>query len=325
MAVNLKPKMCILLFMIKLKIILFTGLIALLPFFLRAQCLSSVNPVGGTNNLLVLEKNSFRVISFYKYGQNSRYFEGSAPSDYKYINDANYNYLSAIIGYGLTSKLSLETETGYFFNKTYNYQNSPDPHTGKGFSNIVLLIKHSIYTDHINRFFITGAAGPKVPFSRNYQLVNNIQLPVEVQPTIGAYGAVFSVSFVKEYSESGIRYFLINRLETNTTNKYNYKLGTSLYNSLYLSKHLMFSWLKGDWTAIVQLRNELRAPDKLADEIKASSGSTLFFVSPQINYVAKGDWYISGMVDLPVYQNFKGTQLAAGTGLTLIVSKTFIL
>jgi len=87
----------------------------------------------------------------------------------------------------------------------------------------------------------------------------------------------------------------------------------------------MFSWLKGDWTAIVQLRNELRAPDKLADEIKASSGSTLFFVSPQINYVAKGDWYISGMVDLPVYQNFKGTQLAAGTGLTLIVSKTFIL
>lgn len=309
--------------MINYKVILLA--ITLFPALLRAQCFSSVNPVGGTNNLLVLEKNSLRVISFYKYGRSNRYYEGPGPSDYTYIKDADYNYLSAIIGYGLTTKMTLEMEAGYFLNKTYNYVNSPDPHTGKGLSNIVLLAKHSIYSDQINRFYITGAAGPKIPFTRNYQLVNNIQLPVEVQPTIGAYGAVLSTSFVKENSETGTRYFLTNRLELNASNKYDYKLGTSFYNSLYISRHLMFSWLKGDWTAIVQLRNEFRAPDRLAGERKSSSGSTLFFVAPQINYVVKDEWYISGMFDLPVYQNFKGTQLEAGTGFTVIVSKTFML
>lgn len=309
--------------MIKLKCLLLTGLINLSPFFLRAQCFSSVNPVGGTNNLLVLEKKSCRVISFYKYLQSNRYFEGSSPSDYVYIKDANYNYLSAIVGYGLTEKLTLEMEAGYFINKTYNYVNSPNPHTGKGFSNIVLLAKHTIFTDDINRYFITGSAGPKIPLSRNYQMADNIQLPIEVQPALGSYGAVVNASFVKENSATGIRYFLTNRLEMNTTNKYNYKLGTSLYNSLYISKHLMFSWLKGDWTAIVQLRNEIRMPDKLAGQKKNSSGSTLFFIAPQINYVFKGDWYISGMFDLPVYQHFKGTQLEGGNGFTFILSKTF--
>lgn len=30
----------------------------------QAQCLSAINPVGGSSNLLVLEKNTLRVISF---------------------------------------------------------------------------------------------------------------------------------------------------------------------------------------------------------------------------------------------------------------------
>lgn len=312
-------------FMNNFKFILLAGLIFVFPHLLKGQCFSSVNPVGGTNNLLVLEKNSLRVISFYKYVQSNKYIEGSAPSDYVYIKDANYNYLSAIIGYGLTEKLTIEIESGYFFNKTYNYVNSPNPHIGKGLSNMVFLAKHTIFTDDINRYFITGSAGPKIPLSRNYQMADNIQLPIEVQPTLGSYGAVVNASFVKENSATGIRYFLTNRLEMNATNKYNYKLGTSLYNSLYISKHLMFSWLKGDWTAIVQIRNEIRMPDKLAGRKKNSSGSTLFFIAPQINYVVKGDWYISGMLDLPVYQYFKGTQLEAGNGFTFILSKTFML
>ncbi len=311
--------------MIKLKCILFAGFVVLLPFFLWAQCLSSVNPVGGTDNLLVLDKSSIRVISFYKYGQSNSYFEGSSLSDYRYIEKADYNFLSVILGYGLSTKTTLEFEAGYFLNKRYSYVGSSHPHTGRGLSNLVCLVKSSLYSDHVNRFYITGAVGPKIPFSRNYRYANNIQLPVEVQPTIGAYGAVISSSFVKEVSATGTRYFLTNRLEMNGTNKNSYKLGTSIYNSFYISKHLMFSWLKGDWTAIVQLRNELRASDKLNNKIKASSGSTLFFISPQINYVLKGDWYISGMYDLPVYQKFKGTQLGAGTGFTFIISKTFML
>lgn len=294
------------------------------PRFSQAQCLSSVNPVGGTNNLLVLEKNSLRVISFYKYGQGNHYFEGSEHSDFNLINKAYYNYLSTIISYGLTHKFTLETELGHFFNKTQNYNLQPAYSlTGKGLSNAVLLAKHSIFTDPFRRIYITGAVGAKIPFSRRLQWSENVKLPVEVQPTIGAFGTVFSASFVKESSETGMRYFFTNRVEMNAPNKEDYRLGTSVYNSFYISKHLKQPWLKDNWTAILQLRNEIRAPDKIKEYKKESSGSTLFFIAPQLNFVLREEWYLSGMIDIPVYQHFKGTQLGAGTGFTFIVSKTF--
>ena len=56
-----------------------------------AQCLSSVNPVGGTNNLLVLEKKSLRVITFYRYGQGTQYYEKNNHSDFNLISKAYYS------------------------------------------------------------------------------------------------------------------------------------------------------------------------------------------------------------------------------------------
>ena len=177
--------------------------------------------------------------------------------------------------------------------------------------------------DKLKRMFLTGAIGAKIPCRKTPQMVNNVQLPIEVQPTIGAYGIVFTTSFVKENSGTGIRYLITNRIEANAPNKDDYKLGSACFTSFYISKHLMFPWLKGDWTTIMQFRNEIRTHDKIENLIKESSGSILFFISPQINYVHNEEWYISTMMDIPVYQYFNGTQLGAGVGITVILSKTF--
>lgn len=305
------------------KLILF-GILIIISFLLKAQCLSSVNPVGGTNNLLVLEKNSFRIISFYKYGQGNQYYRGSSVSDFDLIERAFYNYLSASVGYGLSWKTTLELETGYFFNKTQVYNLENDYRlSGNGLSNFVLLLKHSLYSNPFKRIYITGAAGPKIPSSRKLQWDNNVKLPIEVQPTTGALGAVFTSAFVKENSGAGMRYFFTNRVEMNAPNRENYKLGTSVYTSFYISRHLKATWLKDNWTAILQLRNEIRGTDKIDGEAKESSGSTLFFIAPQLNYVLKDNWYLSAMTDIPVYQKFNDTQLGAATGITFIISRTF--
>lgn len=306
----------------KKKLLLF--LLLLQPIFSGAQCLSSINPVGGTDNLLVLEKNSIRIISFYRYGQGNRYFEGTEHAAYNLISKAYYNYLSTIVGYGLTNKLTLELETGYFFNKTQKYNLSPEyALTGKGLSNAVLLAKQSLFTEPFKRMYITGAAGAKIPFSREMQQQENVTLPVEVQPAVGAFGAVIGASFVKESSGTGRRYFLTSRFETNSENKGKYRQGNSLFSSLYFSQHLKHPKLKDKWTAILQLRHELRSSDRINGRLKESSGSTLLFLTPQLNYVLHDEWYLSGMADIPAYQNFKGTQLGAGIGFTFIVSRTF--
>lgn len=315
--------------MLLLRNSLITGIIllCLVPQFAKAQCLSAVNPVGGANNMLVLEKNTLRVIAFYKYGGGNQYYQGSSHYNSKVsIDKAFYNYLATTIGYGISNKFTLELESGYFFNKTqeYNTQSAENKLVGQGLSNLVILGKQSLFSEPVKRIYFTGALGVKIPFSRNYQWDNGVLLPQEIQPAIGAFGAVFNLNFVKESPENGLRYFFISRAEVNGENKYDYKLGHSFYNSIYVSKHLMFPWLKSDWTAILQLRNEIRTQDKEPDgSLKDDSGSTLFFISPQINHYLKEKWNLSAMIDIPVYQNFKGTQLGAGPGFTFVLSRTF--
>jgi hypothetical protein len=287
-----------------------------------AQCLSSVNPVGGSNNLLVLESNSLRVISFYRYNFGNQYFEGDEHSDFNLIKNANYNYAGTIIGYGLFNKATIETEIGYYFNKTQNYNLEPAYSLrGSGFSNAIISMKYGLLKNNDKRIFISSSVGAKIPFSRYPISRNGVELPVEVQPTIGAFGTVIQLFIVKEKPISGMRYFLTGRMEINSANRQEYKLGTSFFTSFFLSKHLMFSWLKGDWTAIMQVRNEVRNKDKTINGWKESSGSTIFYMSPQLNYTIKEKWNVSVMIDLPVYQYFNGTQMATKYGISMNLAR----
>lgn len=289
-----------------------------------AQCLSSVNPVGGSNNLLVLGKNSLRLISFYRFNYGDRYFEGHDRSDFNLIKSANYNYAGSIIGYGLAGRVTLEGEFGYFINKTQHYNIVPAYMLrGSGFSNAIVSVKYGLLKDDSKRFFISSSLGAKIPFSTKPISRDGVELPVEVQPTIGAFGTVVQLFLVKEKPLTGTRYFLTGRMEINATNKQDYKLGSSIFTSFFLSKHLMFPWLKGDWTTIIQVRNEIRNKDKTINGWKESSGSTIFYVSPQINYFISEKWNVSLMLDLPVYQHFNGIQLATRYGLSLNFARDF--
>jgi len=289
-----------------------------------AQCLSSVNPVGGSNNLLVLEKQSLRVISFYRYNYGDQYLEGSSRSDFNLIKNANYNYAGSIIGYGLAGKVTLETELGYFFNKTQNYNLEPEYMLrGNGFSNGIFSVKYSLVKNDVGRFFISSSLGAKIPLSANPIYRDGVQLPIEVQPSAGAFGTVIQLFLVKEKPVTGVRYFVTSRMELNARNNQDYKLGTSVFTSFFFSKHLMFSWLKGDWTTILQIRNEIRNKDKTVNGWKESSGSTIFYLSPQINYTIREKWNVSIFTDLPVYQYFNGTQLATKYGISLSFARDF--
>jgi hypothetical protein len=300
--------------------------IGLEPWQVLAQCLSSVNPVGGTENLLVLEKNTLRIIVFYKYSQGRQYFHGNKHDDYDLIDRAFYSNLSLFAGYGLTNRLALETEQGYFINKTQVYNTDPEYRLrGYGLSNLVLSLRYSLFADHFKRVFITVAPGIKIPASRKPQTVDHVELPVEVQPTMGSYGLVLSSTLVKENSGRGLRFFLTNRTEWHFVNKKEYRPGTAMYTSVYLSKHIMHNRVKGDWTAILQLRHEFRTHDIISGKTKEFSGGTLLFVVPQINHMVAEKWNFTALADIPVFQYFNGTQLGAGFGVTFSVSRTFSL
>ena len=287
-----------------------------------SQCFSSANPVGGSANLLVLDKKTFRFVGYYRHASSNRYFEGSSESDFDQVNKANYNFGGAIIAFGLFKKLSLETEWGYFFNKTYHF-NVPAGNeiTGRGFYNTVVSGKFRILTDYPRRFFISGSVGAKIPLSLNSKVVNGITLPVDLQPSTNAFGSVLQLFFVKENSESGMRYFLISRYEYNLPNRSEYQLGQAFLTSFFVSKHIPDHWLPGDWTTIIQLRNETRTKNRREGSCECVSGGSIFLLSPQVNFSIHEKWNVSFIFDIPVYQYFNGIQLAYNYAFTVNLSR----
>ncbi len=287
-----------------------------------SQCFSSANPVGGSSNLLVLDKKTFRFVGYYRHAYSNRYFEGSSKSDFNQVNTADYNYGGVILAFGIFQKLTLETEWGYFFNKTYHF-NVP-AHTdlsGRGFYNTVVSGKFRILTDYVHRFYISGSAGAKIPLSLNSKVKDGITLPVDLQPSTNAFGSVLQLFFVKENSESGMRYFLISRFEYNLPNRNDYQLGKAFMTSLFVSKHFPDHWLPGDWTAIIQLRNETRTKNRREGDMEVSTGGSVFLLSPQVNYSIQEKWNVSFIFDIPAYQYLNGTQLAYNYAFTINLSR----
>ena len=89
-----------------------------------------------------LDKNVLSVMTFYRYGYFDRYFEGHTESTVSIIKEGNYSYTGALLGYGLTQKVSLEAELGYFINKTKIYRIPADYRlSGHGLSNAVISAK----------------------------------------------------------------------------------------------------------------------------------------------------------------------------------------
>ncbi|MCK4805958.1 MAG: hypothetical protein KAS91_02135, partial [Candidatus Pacebacteria bacterium] len=155
----------------------------------------------------------------------------------------------------------------------------------------------------------------------------------DVQPSLGAYGFVLQFYLIKEKPMQALRFFLISQYEHNFTNKEGffsrrrYNFGNSVNISFFITKHLhmppFLEWLSENWTAILQVRNEIKEKNKIQSineqdgelvydewiEVK-NSGSYVLFICPQLNYTLKKKLNISVMMDIPLYQYYNGIQLA---------------
>lgn len=290
-----------------------------------AQCCSPGNPVGGTSNIGILDKKTIRLISFYRSSLSQGYWEGDKKSEYNFVKSGQFNYTGITLGYGMLKKLTIETELGYFINKTQNYNTQPTI-TAKGFglNNAVISIKYNLIKKTEKPFEWTISAGGKIPFTRKFQLADNVELPRDVQPSSNAFGVVAQSFLYKGFPEKKMRLFFINRYEINFPDIKNYKYGNALFNSFFISKQIKQS----NWTAIVQLRYEFRAKDVVNINFTngtpvGSSGGSLVFIAPQINYTIAKNWNISLLADIPIYRYYNGTQLGNKFAFALYLSRDF--
>jgi hypothetical protein len=304
-------------------------MLVLLPTDVFGQCFASGgNPMGGSGNMGVMNKRALRTLVFYRYHYGSTYFEGDKvyEGSARLYQNADYHYTGLLLAYGLTDRLTVEFEGGYYPSKTVRYRIADLTQRGFGLSNGVTSLKYAFRQNHEKRFELSGAAGVAVPFRSEFQRDGGVVLPDDVQPSNASLGLVAQTYLIKENSFTSMRFFWVNRYEHYFANPRGDVFGAALNSAVFVSRHFVFG--QGgfkDWTAIVQVRYQYKGQtvQRETGNITQASGGQSVVVVPQINCSIHETWNISLLIEKPVYQYYNGIQIGADYALLLTVARDF--
>jgi outer membrane protein W len=289
---------------------------------LYSQCCSTGSPVGASTHVGILNKNAVRVITFYRHSFSEAYYEGTKPStdEIDMSDNAQYGFGGLTLEYGLTHKLTLQADAGYFFNKIVNFHNPAlTDHNGQGMSNGTLMLKYGLYIDPVKLVEVTFGAGLKYPFSRQPATApNGSALQLDARPSTNAFGFSGTLLLSKEFAPLSLRTFLLNRFEYNGFNINDYQTGKLFINSLFVSKKIAKRFF-----GIVQFRNEIHGKDVQDQSKETNTGYHLIVATPQLSYSIAGLWNLSLLYDIPVYKNYQGKQLTPQYSYAVSLSRDF--
>lgn len=289
------------------------------------QCCSAGSPLGASTYGGIVQKNSIRMSTYVRYSQSDDYYTGTKKTitGNEPVSYADFLFQGLTLAFGITKKMNVEAEHGYFYHKRQYYPKDPlDPLLpqtiikGNGLSNGIISVKYALYKSMSKAFELTLGAGLKFPFSSKPQYEDNAILPIDVQPSTNAYGWMGQMILQKEFKPQKITLFLFNRYEQNFVNDNDYKYGERMRVSLIASKNI-----KKYYGVIVQARYEYIGNDVRNGAKDANTGANLIFVSPQFLYSLKSKWNFIVGVDLPVYKNYNGFQMSNNYALSLSINR----
>lgn len=285
----------------------------------RAQCCSTGSPVGASVYVGVLGKNSLRVITYYRHNFSDSYFEGTKKStENNQLKSSDFNFIGFALAYGITKRLTIEADMGYFINKTQVFNYIDFQEKGFGLSNGGVTVKYGAFVLPSKQLEITLGAGFRYPFTTKPQQKEGVQLSRDVQPSTNAFclSGLFFVS--KGFPSVTMKLFTINRFDHNFEDPLHYKYGDVLLNSVFVSKQIVKYFL-----GIVQVRSECRWKDEDTGDPRVNTGNYILIVSPQLSYSIAGKWNVSVLFDFPVYKDYIGKQLTPKYSFAISLTRDF--
>ena len=274
----------------------------------------------------VLGKNYLRAITYYRHSYSDTYYEKDHRSvENVQLSNSSFNFAGAAIAYGVTKRLTIELDAGYYFDKTQNFKNIDYQTRGYGFSNGTLTFKYGTIIKPAQQLEFTTGLGIRFPFSLNPLVVDGVQLNRDVQPSTNAMGVSGMLFFNKGFPAITLRLFSINRYDYNFADQHDYKYGNILLNSVFVSKKIMKYFF-----AIIQVRNEWKTNDQDFANTNTeggnkvlNSGFDLITVSPQLSYSIIGKWNLTASYDIPVYKYYNGKQMTPAYSFAVSLTRDF--
>lgn len=306
------------------KLTLVTIFIILFQANSYSQCCAAGNPSGSDISQEGLGKNFLKVNLLYKYSLSKDYFHLNKKYPLPYIEKSNFNYSNISVAYGLSQKLSINTEIGYFINKSQelkiNNENILINSSGIGDISVNARYKLMQKVKPFSQLYIS--AGTKIPVGAFNEEIDGVTIPISLQPSSGALKFNGGIFYLRKSLDRKLGWYSFAIFEiSNTINKgyLTYKYGNYLQYSLAgvysLSKKL---------SAIGNIKVEFRDHDKREQNLKVeSSGSKVVYFSPQFQYNFKNSWNIVINADIPIYKYVNGYQLTNKFAFSFGIYKTF--
>jgi len=273
-----------------------------------AQCCSAGNPFfyGEQANM---GHKELQVIGGYKYSTSDTYYNGSEEISIDFVDKAYFNYLNLQLIYGITSRFSVQTDLGYFINKTEDYSKEGWTQSqGYGLGDLTLTLKYLAYRNSTKGLSLIPSLGIKFPVGVFDQEVDNVKLPITVQPSSGSYKYLVNIYFNKGFKNAKWNLGTFASFEyaqlINSANFY-YKYGNMFLFSI-IGSYKIFN--------IINLGLEVRSDNRGKsqrenDQIVESSGYNIIYTIPHISYSIAKKWLFSLNAEFPIYRYYNGIQM----------------
>lgn len=289
-----------------------------------SQCCAAGNPsslncsINGSTGKDILNINFAHI-----YSVSDTYFNGVENLGKKYKqSDFNFSYLN--LTYGISNKLRITADLGYFINKSETISNYN--RLTQGIADATLGLIYNTYKSDDKMFDLFQTAKITLPIGQFKQEYDGIVLPIDFQPSSGNYKYNIGLIASKRFEKSDFSLnstISIEESETIETESTFHKYG-NLYNISLSGICNIYQNITG----LLQLRAEYR--EKALSGLKSknniysyipASGGTLLYISPQINYNIN-NWNFSAQLSLPIYKNVNGEQLTNKYYFTFGISKS---
>jgi len=300
------------------KTILITILVLSAGTVSYCQCCSSGNPFISDAEQPALQSKILTASLTYRYSHSGKYYTADSRfTELPFQEIAWSNYTELQVGYGITNWPTVMTDLGYFYNKTLETPGI-DSYEGNGIGDLGLYAKFNAWSNSRLMISVSPTIGVKFPVGVFDQEVDNVQLPISVQPSAGSYRYLANLFISKGFGKISLAGFASYEYsQLIQSENFYYKYGDQWITAIYFNYR---PWKRV--TIDLQVRNEYRSKSTRENkEMVEASGYDVVFFTPQLSYAFKHDWYVSAYADIPMYKYYNGIQMSFGYALSLRVTK----
>ncbi|MEI8279165.1 MAG: hypothetical protein WCG87_05330 [Bacteroidota bacterium] len=299
----------------------------------------SCSPIaGGTSQGVLLKRQAEISTSFqYIYSNN---FQSGTKKVRDYLDSYTSKYQYSRVAYGLTKRLTLSLEFGYYFDKTQIGLNNNNKVSSSGIGDMIIFPRFTVLKKETasTENEATLGLGYKIPLGKyldssvvftDPNTLKNYYTPKppSVMTTTGSQDIVFYGFGFRSYPSKNLRLFTSIIYVRKGWNPIGQRFGDYAGIGLFAGKTIykklgLILQLKGEWVDKMGYDKNIDMLAKYNFDVLSTGGKKVLFI-PQLSYSYKTlSFYISS--DIPLYQYVNGTAIASEYQFTTGLSYRFM-